>query len=266
MFQKLKSYVPLSWKVAAHRLRREWWREPSLSNPLFGALFDLMGGEFRTDGLSFVIPRDLTTRRFRARFFCNSYERPERELIKKWIVPEDQVIELGACLGIISCATNRQLARPEAHVVVEANPQLIPWIERNRERNGARFTLAHGLLSGTSDGSFYVADLIVGGSRNVPSQERITVPVFDWAGLVEQAAPLEPTALIMDIEGGEVEVLAENRDAIRELRCLIVEMHPAFVGSEAIDGCRKLLVDLGFERVEVRHNVEVFLQRGRAKE
>src|SRR4051812_528843 len=70
--------------------------------PLQGLLFDLKGGRFCVDDCIFVIPRDLTTRTYRACFWQGSYEREERELIRRWIRPSDSVLELGACLGIVS--------------------------------------------------------------------------------------------------------------------------------------------------------------------
>ena len=60
--------------------------------------------------------------RYRSCFMRGSYEHEERELIRRWLKPEDHVIEFGACLGIVSCVTNKLLKDKTRHVVVEANP------------------------------------------------------------------------------------------------------------------------------------------------
>ena len=77
----------------------------------------------------------------------NHYEEPERDALKEFLDPDLPVIELGACLGVISCLTNRRLRQPEKHVVVEANPTLVPMIEQNRERNGCRFRIVNAAVS-----------------------------------------------------------------------------------------------------------------------
>src|SRR6187401_1090526 len=81
----------------------------SILQPLQGLLFDLKGGLFRVDGCTFIVPRELTTRSYRACFWQATYEKEERELVRRWIHPTDSVLELGACLGVVSCVTNRLL-------------------------------------------------------------------------------------------------------------------------------------------------------------
>src|SRR5690349_11685444 len=109
--------------------------------PIQGWLFDLSGGRFKADGCVFEIPREMTTRTYRSCFWSGEYEEEERELIHKLLRPDDRVLELGACLGIVSCVTHRHLTAPAKHVVVEGNPRLIPCIERNRALNQGTFTI-----------------------------------------------------------------------------------------------------------------------------
>src|SRR5580692_1992408 len=104
----------------------------AIVQPLMGLVFDLKGGRFRADGCTFAIPKDVTTMKYRACFLQGTYEHEERELIRQWIKPTDRVIELGACLGIVSCVTNKLLADKSRHVVVEANPFCIPSLYRNK--------------------------------------------------------------------------------------------------------------------------------------
>src|SRR5712671_5551015 len=111
--------------------------------PLQGLIFDLKGGRFHADDCTFVIPKDLTTRTFRACFWHGSYEKEERELITRWVRPADRVLELGACLGIVSCVTNKLLADKSRHVVVEANPFCIPTLRHNKELNQSGFRIEH---------------------------------------------------------------------------------------------------------------------------
>jgi predicted O-methyltransferase YrrM len=46
--------------------------------------------------------------------------------------PEERVLELGGCLGVVSCSINTLLRDPSRHVVVEANPKLLAYLYENR--------------------------------------------------------------------------------------------------------------------------------------
>src|SRR5438132_5261974 len=111
--------------------------------PLQGLLFDLEGGGFQANGCKFEIPKDLTTRSYRACFWRGDYEREERALISRWIERDDSVLEVGACLGVVSCVTNRLLSEQSRHVVVEANPLCLGPLKRNKELNRSSFVIEH---------------------------------------------------------------------------------------------------------------------------
>src|SRR6185436_18924272 len=117
---------------------------------LSGLIFDLRGGCYRTDGCQFSIPRNLTSLGYRSCFLRDTYEKEERELIKNLVRSNDSVLEFGACLGVVSCVTNKLLADKTKHVVVEANPLVIPSLYRNRELNQAGFLVEHCAISNRS--------------------------------------------------------------------------------------------------------------------
>src|SRR5580658_9866964 len=100
-----------------------------------GVIFDCFVRRFRADACEFEIPRRLTSTAYRAGFLKNDYDAEERELVRKFIRSDDSVLEVGACLGIVSCVTNKLLRDNTRHVVVEGNPFCIPAICRNREIN-----------------------------------------------------------------------------------------------------------------------------------
>lgn len=215
---------------------------------LGGLAFDVVRrGVFRAEGQEFTVPRELTTTAFRSRFWFDLYEREERTLIEH--LPADAtVLELGGCLGVVSCITNARLTDRTKHVVAEANPQLIGWIERNRDRNGAGFAVEHAMVSRRSDGEFHLHDLIVGGSATRPTGRTVTVPVKSVED-VERDHDLRFDALVMDIEGGELEVLRENEELLGRLRFALVELHDFIIGDDAVRECEQRLRDAGLTRV-----------------
>jgi len=122
---------------------------------LAGVYFTLMGNKYKTEGVELLIPSEVTDIKFRGQFPINFYEKQERRYLKQYLNPEATVLELGACLGVVSCVTNKLLTHPERHVVVEANPNLIQFIERNREHNGSGFQIEHCMVSDQKSNPFF---------------------------------------------------------------------------------------------------------------
>ncbi len=78
----------------------------SFIRPIFGFGFDLAGSIYRVDGCEFEIPVHLTDRNYRSAFVFDEYESAERKLVHRFLRPDDCVIELGGCIGILSCLVN----------------------------------------------------------------------------------------------------------------------------------------------------------------
>jgi FkbM family methyltransferase len=214
--------------------------------PLMGLVFDLQGGRFRADGCTFAIPKDVTTMKYRACFLRGAYEQEERQLIRQWIQPSDRVLELGACLGIVSCVTNKLLADKTKHVVVEANPFCLASLYRNKALNGAGFLIEHCAVASQSEVVFYLHPVfIVGGSSQRPTDQPFRLPGKSLRQLESERGPF--TALIIDIEGSEREVFAESKDLLRQYRVVIAELHDFAIGADGVEKCRQTLRESGLE-------------------
>jgi len=214
--------------------------------PLGGLIFDLKGGRFHADGCTFTIPKDVTTMGYRACFLKDDYERDERELIRRFLRPEDRVLELGACLGIVSCITNRLLADKKQHVVVEGNPFCISTLYRNKELNGAGFLIEHCAVGNDPEATFYLHPIyIVGGSSQRATNRPFRLPAKSLCQLEKERGPF--TALIIDIEGSEREVFESSTDVLKRYRLVIVELHEFAIGAEGVERCRQILRDCGLQ-------------------
>ena len=53
------------------------------------------------------------------------------------------IVEFGGGIGVISCLANRRIGQRDRHIVVEANPHLIPLLEKNRSLNRCAFTVVN---------------------------------------------------------------------------------------------------------------------------
>lgn len=153
-----------------------------------------------------VIPFDQTDLKFRGQFPINFYERQERKYLKQFLPPSATVLELGACLGVVSCITNRMLANPAQHVVVEANPDVIPVIQENKSRNNCSFHIEHCMLSNEPVNEFFIGKSLLTSSVRRQGIEKILVPGKTLSDLEKQYG-LSFDVLMMDIEGGELDFL-----------------------------------------------------------
>ena len=222
-----------------------------------GLLFDLGGGKFRVDGCTFAIPKDLTSVPYRACFFDKSYEADERDLIRGAIRPDDRVLECGACLGIVSCVTNKLLRDNTQHVVVEGNPYCVPWLHRNREINRCGFLVENCAASTASDVTFYLHPVyIVGGTAQRKTARPVRIPGRSLKELEAKYGRF--TALVMDIEGAELEMLEASRDLLAHYRVVIIELHEFAIGIDGVNQCRKVLSEVGLKFIKAAGLTEVW--------
>jgi hypothetical protein len=128
--------------------------------PIFGFGFDLAGSIYRVDGCEFEILVHLTDRNYRSAFVFGEYESAERKLIRRFLRSDDCVIELGGCIGILSCLVNSRLRSPRNHLAVEANPELIPILSRHRAINGAGFWIEECAVSSEPEVNFAIHRLM----------------------------------------------------------------------------------------------------------
>jgi len=220
------------------------------ANPLLGLVFRLWRRCFNLDGMSFEVPLKGEDWSSLATYWFDDYEAPEREFCARFIRPTDRVCELGGCLGIVSTTINRRLASPKQHLVVEANPVLIPFLEKNRERNQGHFRVLHAAVGDGSPLALDVSQGVLTSTRagsGAPARAEI-VPGCTLESLCTKEGPFD--VLVMDIEGAEQQVL--RGEAWRSVRLIIVEWHPTLIGQDAFQQGQDALRSAGFQCVASR--------------
>ncbi len=200
-----------------------------------------------------------TDYKFRGRFVLGTYEKEEATNLTRFLKPGDCIPELGACLGYVSCLANKMLKDSQNHVVLEANPSLIPYIARNGEENGRGFRIENEMVSKREYNTFYIRNLTVGGSlkRTTPKKTE-----------VRRESNLQPVrkyklsfnVLIRAIEGGQLQFLRNHMDELRGIEHLFMEVHP-FAGILTLkksDECEEIVHSLMFTRVSQDGNDQIW--------
>ncbi len=104
----------------------------------------------RLGGVHIPIDRELYSEKIIRRLYDGGYEREERDALARTLRSTDRVLELGAGIGYMSAVAARRIGGDRV-TVCEANPQLLPVIERVHELNGVRPTMLHGVMSERDD-------------------------------------------------------------------------------------------------------------------
>jgi FkbM family methyltransferase len=226
---------------------------------LAGLYFDLaLGCRYRTDGMTFEIPKDQTTREMRGRFAVDTYELPERRLVKEHLPRSATVLEMGGCIGVVSCTINRNLDNPEKHLVLEANPHLIPALQKNRAINHCSFVIKNAVISALpsvriSTGKIMDSNTLAGLSED--GGETIDVTSTSVSEM-QQEMNCVFDAIVMDIEGAEYDFMKENEQLLPQIDALMVEMHPHLLRPDKINEMHEMLMGAGMVEVDEMLTVE----------
>ena len=177
-------------------------------------------------GLRVPIHGPHAIRPIKEELYLDRYEVPEITALTAMLRPGDKVLEIGAGMGVVSGLAAR--AMPD--VVIESyegNPNLIAAIRELHALNGIGNVTLHNriLVPGAADGdrefhlhwSFAESSLVATGE----TRNSVRVPT---ESLPEKLASFAPDLLVVDIEGGEDELLPEVD--LSGVRGLILELHP----------------------------------------
>jgi len=180
------------------------------------------------------------------------YELPERDAARRYIRREWSIVELGGCIGVVSCVANKLLQNPRAHVVLEANPLVIPHLQSNRDANNCSFKIINRALAYDSNTVTFNPLLDFWGNsldNGAGHQPPVTVPATQLRQILQEEQ-FEKYALICDIEGQEYELVMQEADALRNAELIIMEFHPHKIGKENVQTLLSKLAELGFKTID----------------
>jgi len=158
------------------------------------------------------------------------HEVEEREILKATIRPGDRVLEIGACLGIVGMEAAR-IVGEENVLSYEANPDLEWLIRKNHELNSLYPRVVLKAIS-KQGGSikYYLQDNVT--CSSVYSGEGCREIHIESTSLNQAIADFNPSILVMDAEGIEIQVLPEAE--MGNIRALVIELHPSIIGMQGI--------------------------------
>jgi FkbM family methyltransferase len=155
------------------------------------------------------------------------YEANERSLAPRVFAPGDRILEVGSSIGSVSLLL-ASIVGQENYIGYEANPELMPDIIANAKANGMNILVHTALLRNRARGgagdpiNFYInKDFWI--SALEPSGNTIRTIAVPVMCLEDEIESFNANALMLDIEGGEVDLL-EHADLSR-IRKILMELH-----------------------------------------
>jgi FkbM family methyltransferase len=190
--------------------------------------------------------------------FLGGYEKHERKLVKKYLTQNDKVVELGACIGVVSLTINRILTIKTNQVSVEPNPTLYKYLNFNKEINNAHFIIEQSIVTDLEEVKFHLGDSAFLSSSIYGSGKEVKVKGISLEELEKKY--FDFTFLVMDIEGSELHFLRAFDLRKHSIRMIILETHqaPNLLSIEEMNECYELLKLYGFNLIEKIGNVEVW--------
>ena len=226
-----------AWMPAAIRWRISWW-----SQHVRVAIQNRLRPVVQLNGVKVNVSRQLSDN-IRAALLDGDYESDELNCIESKLSADDRVMEIGAGIGVIStfCALKLGAGRVAAY---EANPFMEPIIRSTYALNHVTPEL-HIAALGDQDGEaeFHVAkDMWESSTERKP--DRSTVIKVKRKAINQEITRLDPTFLVMDIEGGEYAIFKQID--FQHIRKMSLELHTDILGAERIGEIRRIIHDAGF--------------------
>lgn len=150
-------------------------------------------------------------------------------MVRRYILPGTNVLELGGCLGIVSASIRNRIGPTAQHVIVEACPDLAPVCLANASLGASPGCVE--VITAALDYSHSPRVLFQSGSnalqgRVSPDQrEGIATPAVTLSELARRM-PAGPFAVVCDIEGTELSLILNEADVFSRVEILILEAHP----------------------------------------
>lgn len=191
--------------------------------------------------------------------YRGDYEEGEYQLVQSKLEASDIVMELGTGLGFISSYCAKRIGGDRVFTY-EGNPSLEPYIRDLYRLNDVYPNLEICLL-GRKEGeqSFYISqDFWISSTIKHDNQAKeIKVSVKEFNREIRR---INPTFLIVDIEGGEYEWI-QYADLFN-VRKIAIEIHSLYLGFDKANFVKSELIKNGFQINEsLSRNQEYFLER-----
>lgn len=203
---------------------------------------------FRVDnlvhyGIKLNLRHPSISKNLKRTFYNGSYEKDEVVILSQYLQPDDVVMEIGAGIGFLSAFCALRVGNDKVFAY-EANPNMLKKIKETYDLNNVAPTISNVLLSDSSgEIDFYLEEDFWSSSIVKRSKEANKIKV-KTKNINLDIIENNPSLLIIDIEGGEMQLLPMIK--FNNIQKVIIEVHPHVIGQREVSKVIALLIENGF--------------------
>jgi FkbM family methyltransferase len=195
------------------------------------------------NGIKISVDRDSVDPIILRHLASGSYEAQEARIVAKSLQPDDRVLELGAAIGFLAILIFQHDPNI-AYKGVEANPYLSKIIEKNMALNNCERDISFRVLGTKSETKTFNIARKFWGSSFMPVANPIDTVDLEIEDINKTIKQFDPSFLVMDIEGGEFELIPHI--SWNNIKKILFEIHPTKATNEEYTKVFKTLLDNGF--------------------
>ena len=214
----------------------------------------------RNHGLVFDTSDENYGPEVKAMMFWRLYERNEIRLVRRYIRPSDDVIELGSSLGVVASHIVTRLDRNARYLGVEANSRLSRPLCLNLERHARcrSWEIVHAAISyPAKDRVLFEVSRFTANSKlaTVTSTDILEVSGETLSNLLQRYG-METYSLVADIEGAEAGFIYGGETELAGCIRLIIELH------DTVHAGKPVSIEMMAGHLVLVHGFKVLEQRG----
>lgn len=194
-------------------------------------------------GINLNLEHESIPKSLRAFFYYGGYEKQEIQILTKNLSPADIVMEIGAGIGFLSSYCAKKIGSQRVHAY-EANPKMIPKIQETYKLNEVSPCLHNVLLSENEKEVDFFLEPGFWSSSTIERSAQSEKVLVQSKNINKELDNIKPTFLIIDIEGGEKDLIPLID--FSSIRKIIIEMHPHVIGNDEVSGVIELVLSKGF--------------------
>jgi len=182
------------------------------------------------NGIKISYDPDVISEKMAMHIKGGTYEKEESKLISGIVQEGERILEIGAGVGYVS-ALAMKTGKVEEMLSFEANPKLIPIIEKTWELNGVQAKCRNCVITNMSSGQkidFYIRQDFWASSLSANPYGYSEVVQVETTNFQEILEEFKPTMIVCDIEGGEGQLFeGAQLDGVKKV---FMEVHQDVLG------------------------------------
>lgn len=197
------------------------------------------------------------------------YEIEEISLLAKHIQHDDQIIEMGGSIGILTAVMGSYISKKGRIISIEASKKITEysatWLE---EKSNVKVLVGFGFPVFEIKNRLKINDFDESGgtlsgrvsyniNENTLETSNNKNNIYDFKKIINEFN-MDPTVLVIDIEGSEEVILKCNMSCPPTVRIILIEFHPNIYGQEKSNEIVNNIIQEGFKINKIINEVYLF--------